>query len=384
MNKIDQLIYGSLLGDGCIIKHSKPGYFRFAEGHAEKQKDYLVWKRGMFPFYSSLSEDRKLKAWRLISRPIKELQAFYELKYERIEPLELIDKLDLFGLLIWFLDDGSMGYNSGSLYATLCISGFGGRILEKECVERVAVLLRNKFGLNFKVCAPKPRVTTFSHGVVGNQMFSLNLNSKETEKFLRMMSEFVEDVPQCMLYKLGKDEERMKRGKRYSEVKAQRKHDWYDTIWDIRHLSSDGKVLWQESKHNDLVDEGERSIIMSYFRAEELPTAFYARLAYDSISLTDSLSDVQNEPSGNGYDPIILERSSVGFPTIQQDAGDWRVVSKQITFTATVGNWGKVNVLFLATTSDNLGKLIACVPLTMTRVMNAGDSLVATIRIKLR
>lgn len=173
----------------------------------------------------------------------------------------------------------------------------------------------------------------------------------------------------------------------FSEMKGRgkvRNHEWYDSVWCIKHLDSKGNVLWQESKHNDLVDEGERSIIMSYFRAEELPTAFYARLAYDSISLTDSLSDVQNEPSGNGYDPIILERSSVGFPTIQQDAGDWRVVSKQITFTATVGNWGKVNVLFLATTSDNLGKLIACVPLTMTRVMNAGDSLVATIRIKLR
>lgn len=164
------------------------------------------------------------------------------------------------------------------------------------------------------------------------------------------------------------------------------KHVWYDSIWDIRHLDSRGNVLWKESKHNDLVDEGERSIIMTYFRAQEVPSAFYARVAYDSISLSDSLANIQNEPpSAFGYAPQLLERSSVGFPTIEQNEGDWRVVSKQITFTANLtGNWGKVNVLFLATTSDNLGKLVACVPLSMTRIINAGDSLVATIRIKLR
>jgi hypothetical protein len=281
-----------------------------------------------------------------------------------------------------------MSYTYGKVYARIYLGGFAGKELQPALVKEISRVLGDKFGLKFKVVCPKLVATNFTGGKLRKPLYALTLSARETEKFLALLGEFESWVPRCLLYKLGKDHKRIERGlKYYSERVGRskvRKHEWYDTIWQIKHLSPTGEVLWQESKHNDLVDEGERSIIMSYFRAEELPTAFYARLAYDSISLTDSLSDVQNEPSGNGYDPIVLERSSVGFPTIEQDAGDWRVVSKQITFTATVGNWGKVNVLFLATTSNNLGKLIACVPLTMTRVMNAGDSLVATIRIKLR
>jgi hypothetical protein len=123
---------------------------------------------------------------------------------------------------------------------------------------------------------------------------------------------------------------------------------------------------------------------MTYFRDEEAPTQFYVRLAYDSVSLTDGLADIQREPSGNGYAAQLVERSSVGFPTIEQVEGEWRVSTKQLTFTASGGNIGPFNVAFLATTSDNTGKLIAVMPFNTERIITDGQDGLVIIRTRLK
>ncbi len=155
---------------------------------------------------------------------------------------------------------------------------------------------------------------------------------------------------------------------------------WNGFIWRARCTDlKTGAILWEQERHNDLLDEGERSIVMSYFRAEEVPSQFYARLAYDSISLKDTLADIQREPVGNGYAPQLLERSSAGWPTIQRVNGLWQITSKEITFTASGGDIGPVNVMFLATTSDNTGKLISCVPFDKTQSVVDGQGLTLTL-----
>jgi hypothetical protein len=163
-----------------------------------------------------------------------------------------------------------------------------------------------------------------------------------------------------------------------------KKHLWYDSEWVIQCVDKTGKVLWEEINHNDLVDEGERSFIMAYFRAEELPTEFYVRLAYDSVSLTDGLADIEREPTTNGYVPQLVERSSVGFPTIEQIEGDWRVTSKQVTFTAAGGDIGPINVAFLSTTLGNSGKLIAVMPFNESHIIGDGADGLVRFRVKLK
>ena len=159
------------------------------------------------------------------------------------------------------------------------------------------------------------------------------------------------------------------------------KHVWYDCIWTITHVR-DGKVIWSEEKKNSLVDEGEKSLLNSYFRATDSPTKFYIRLCRDSVLEADTLTDIQNEPSGNGYAAVEVTRDSTGFPTIEMDSGDWRVVSKEVSFTASGGDIGPVNTMYLATTSDNLGVLIAFVDLSIERTALDGDTLYAQMRIK--
>lgn len=161
-----------------------------------------------------------------------------------------------------------------------------------------------------------------------------------------------------------------------------KKHTWYSCVWDVKHIRA-GEVIWQEQKENALANEGEQLIMNSYFRTTGAPTAFYARLANDTISQADRLVDIQKEPVGNGYAPILIERSSDGF-SILLDNGVSYARSKDFTFTASGGSIGPVNTMYLATTSDNAstGKLVAYLGLSMNRTVLSGDSLKIAFTVK--
>jgi len=162
------------------------------------------------------------------------------------------------------------------------------------------------------------------------------------------------------------------------------KYDWFDNIWEIKHIRN-GQVIWEDTQRNSLVQEGEESILESFFRAAVgyTPVSFYVRLCNDNLVITDTLTTIINEPVGNGYDAQELERSTVGFPTKELDAGAYRLVSKILTFTASGGDIGPVTTAFLSTTSENTGKLIAFRALAMTRTILDGDSMTIQFRLKL-
>ena len=128
-------------------------------------------------------------------------------------------------------------------------------------------------------------------------------------------------------------------------------HDFYDCRWDI-FIVRDGRIIFEmKDKRNILVDEGEKAIGEVFFRnlgSTYFPsTNFFVGLYKGSISESTTLATIPNEPSGNGYSRLELERSAVGFPTVEQDDGDWRWVSKQLTLTASGGTIGPVNGAFL-------------------------------------
>jgi len=163
------------------------------------------------------------------------------------------------------------------------------------------------------------------------------------------------------------------------------KHSFYQSFWNIKHIRN-GKEIWSTRKQNALVDQGEEVILETVFRATVayIPTAFYVRLCYDTILETDTLTLIQNEPIGSGYTPQLVEASSIGFPTKDTYGGDYRLTSKEVTFTATGGDIIPVTTVFLATTSDNSGKLMAFVDLPVIRTILEGDSMIVQFEIILK
>jgi len=156
----------------------------------------------------------------------------------------------------------------------------------------------------------------------------------------------------------------------------------YISCWHFQHKDSAGNVLWEDTIRNALTNEGQESMLSNHFQGVTAPTEYYIRLYNDTPVKTDSLGDLSGEPVGNGYAPILVERSAVGFPTLALDAGDFQAVSKQVSFTASGGVIGPVTHAVLATTSNDTGLHHAFVALSTSRTLQDTDVLNVTISIK--
>lgn len=117
------LIYGGILGDGCI---STEGQYYI--GHCEKQKEYLEWQReeldslctGIYHVGFRIKAGHR----QIFGKKIN-TQNFYQFSTRKLNSLKeirlsgrqidiAIDNLDHLGLSIYFLDDGSCSKTQGS------------------------------------------------------------------------------------------------------------------------------------------------------------------------------------------------------------------------------------------------------------------------------
>lgn len=160
---------------------------------------------------------------------------------------------------------------------------------------------------------------------------------------------------------------------------------FFDNIWTIKILDKDGKVLFEEAGKNALADEGEDWVLRAAFRKDYSTDKLYVRLCNEVLSETTTLSQITTEPSGNGYASVELERSNIGFPTIEDVGGDMRLRSKTVTFTAAGGSIGPISTVYLATTphGDNTGKLICYKALQVTQTILNTNSGTAYFQLKL-
>lgn len=165
------------------------------------------------------------------------------------------------------------------------------------------------------------------------------------------------------------------------------KYDYYKSLWIIKHYRGD-KIIWGNAGFNSLTQEGEESLLESFFRndASYTPANFFIRLCNSIPLVTDTLATIQKELPvvAGGYEPKLLERSVVGFPnkTLTSN-GNYRLVSKEILFEAINTVIGPVTHAFMATSINNSGRLIAFRNLTLPRTVLIGDKLSIKIQIDL-
>ena len=146
-----QILYGIILGDGYLQKTGKKNA-RLRLEHGQKQKEYLLWKVGMF---KSLFQGKakyierihpisknKYGYWRHQSQSIPYLgrlqKVFYPQGKKKI-PKDLGNYLSLRTLAIWYMDDGYFSKRDRSSYLYL------GKITKREAkvVSRVITKLFN-------------------------------------------------------------------------------------------------------------------------------------------------------------------------------------------------------------------------------------------------
>ncbi len=175
-----QVVYGSILGDGSIRK-LKDGCSHLRIGHGLKQKEYARWKQEILSNVVSYIGDESNK-YSFDTIPMYELNRLnYRTKVGKnkycVIPKEISEKIDLLGLTIWYLDDGTFG---GSY------KKFGKGKCSISCTKfsnsDVMISSFERFGLKVK------------HSERG-----FFFDAKNTEKFHSMICKF---VPPCMDYKI--------------------------------------------------------------------------------------------------------------------------------------------------------------------------------------
>ena len=112
---------------------------------------------------------------------------------------------------------------------------------------------------------------------------------------------------------------------------------------------------------NIVTDEGEEQFLKMLLRDDALANVnFFMGLCGENIAETDTLATLAGEPTvTNGYARDTIERSAVGWPTIQSADQAWVGMSKVITFTATGGDFStSIHRAFLCDVSSGTAGLL--------------------------
>lgn len=155
------------------------------------------------------------------------------------------------------------------------------------------------------------------------------------------------------------------------------------TLLEVKHYDASGNVIWQEEQVPNLFHQyGEEFLLSLAFDTDAgytAPTFYYLGMDNRStIAYEDTIGTIDGEPSTNGYGRQTLSSTS-GFSVSLVD-GRMRATTGIITFSATGGSWGPVRNLFLATSVDGSGVLLASNALSSTRTLTDGSSMTVRLR----
>ncbi|MCK9459677.1 MAG: hypothetical protein M0R80_08565 [Proteobacteria bacterium] len=161
-------------------------------------------------------------------------------------------------------------------------------------------------------------------------------------------------------------------------------------ILEIKHLSKNGTVLWEAyNLPNTLHISGEQFILLATFVGgitnTYIPASYYFGLDNrTSLDTADTLlTAAATEPATYGYNRAVVGSSGQFIVSVAM-TGHNIATSPIVTFSAIGGPWGPVKNMFLSTTANNTGYLIASVPLLSSITLNAGEQVSARIGLGLK
>lgn len=250
-NKVKQVLFGSLLGDGCIANETIWVKSRFTETHSIKQKNYLFWKKNIlkrqFAFGADGLDDKHISIRTRGYNIFTKLRKLFYLNGRKTVNKEILEQLDLLGLVVWYCDDGTYFFQNRNL--NIYTYDFDYR--EHLLIQR---FLKKKWAIDCKLCFDS------------RKKWYINLNGANAKKFLRLINPIFEhyDIPRCMHYKLG----HLWNGNRRRIESAREVHRrdynrWYQQpkIKErkrIYYQRNRNKILRQRKKHYQRIKETEK------------------------------------------------------------------------------------------------------------------------------
>lgn len=199
----EQIILGSILGDGCISKYRKPKDTKLLLNstltivQGIKQKDYLEYKKELLERNNIKctikqrklnTKPRYIKGVLLKEYPSFSLTTCRNVVFNKYRDIfynsrkhlsKYLYKLNALGLAIWYMDDGYCSQNSIN-FCTNCFT-------YKE-VQLLQTILKHNFDLE----------TTVHKSNLGHPI--IHIRAKSRKRFIDLVSPY---ICECLKYKLG-------------------------------------------------------------------------------------------------------------------------------------------------------------------------------------
>jgi len=201
-SELDSAVFGMLLGDaGLSLAGKRAINYRFYYAHSNKQKEYALWKKDIIDqigtvetrIYNYKHPVKKYEHIRITTNARKYFtkiaRKFYK-NNKKIVDIKILDKINPFGLAIWFMDDGSVQQRNTHFRAYLHTQSFSYE--ENKLIQK---WFKNKFNIETKVGIEKKRN--------GNIYYLQVFNKRAALELIEIVKPFVELVP-SMKYKLPK------------------------------------------------------------------------------------------------------------------------------------------------------------------------------------
>lgn len=150
----EQMILGSLLGDGCVYRKKQKANACYIENHSIKQKDYLDWKKLLLEKKLRIIYTKPRSGYKpespMVGIRSGQTPILNEWSNFKKKPDDRIFNLKPLGLAIWFMDDGSMHSSGISLHT---------ESFDLETLNNLVKMLKINFDLEFNIydCSIKGR-----------------------------------------------------------------------------------------------------------------------------------------------------------------------------------------------------------------------------------
>ncbi len=199
LNKIqEEVLLGSILGDGCIHKCKSEGSIRYLEPHCEKQTEYLLWKNSILKFNfrkflnkHHFGESKMCSIYKSNTHHFKKWHDLFYSSGKKEVSREILDKVTPLALAVWHMDDGSYNYRGKRICISTQSFGLkGNKIIKKWFKER--------FNIDCRIEKYTSKINK-KHSYI-------SINSANTKRFIKVVKRFI--VP-SMTYKIGLDEKRL-------------------------------------------------------------------------------------------------------------------------------------------------------------------------------
>lgn len=184
-SKFEQVLLGSLLGDGGVYKKTTNNGF-YSETHSKKQKSYLEWKLKFFQTEFNTASIHETANAGFLNTPQCRLRTgnseYWNQWVDFKKTFKDVEKLDALGLAVWYMDDG----NAGRIFG-LNTQGFS----YSQSVF-LSDFINKKFGFHTHVMPENKKD--------GRVFYRIEGTTEDIYKLYKISGHY---FPECMMYKLS-------------------------------------------------------------------------------------------------------------------------------------------------------------------------------------